>query len=330
MMSPYWPSFLRTFSKTSNVFRCITSSFFCILSESDFCSAVGLGLKILSTSFRSCHSLVIVSSPGNSSSCKLFPKSNPFNSLFSCSVSFAMIPLLSTIVKSMKVWLRFLSASVSRNAKVCVLLFLNPLVLRSKSLTLKSSSFNSLFLVCWKSETTSTFLLFKHRFFNIRQWVFLFHYVSGFGEWMLFTWCYLTFADQESQLLTNSKKKEIYNFKYLNLGPLLRKCRGFWRPVQFWAPFCDNSTGFYPQTGDDGCHLKFKNISGQVLTYNSKNFQWVNKKTDLERTKEDLGKPFLKQSDQESKKKPENQCQNAASENKKPLARNVKLIFTKN
>ena len=41
----------------------------------------------------------------------------------------------------------------------------------------------------------------------------------------------------------------------------------------------------------------------------------------------ELGKPFLTKSDQ--KTKIENQCQNAAKENKKPLARNVSLILTK-
>ena len=40
----------------------------------------------------------------------------------------------------------------------------------------------------------------------------------------------------------------------------------------------------------------------------------------------ELGKPFLKKSDE---KKTENQCQNAARENKKPLVRYVILILTK-
>ena len=43
----------------------------------------------------------------------------------------------------------------------------------------------------------------------------------------------------------------------------------------------------------------------------------------------ELVKPFLK-SQIENKKKSENQCQNAASENICPLARNVNLILTKN
>ena len=38
----------------------------------------------------------------------------------------------------------------------------------------------------------------------------------------------------------------------------------------------------------------------------------------------ELEKPFLKKSDKENKKT-ENQCQNAASENKKPLTRNINL-----
>ena len=41
----------------------------------------------------------------------------------------------------------------------------------------------------------------------------------------------------------------------------------------------------------------------------------------------ELGKPFLKKSDE---KKTQNQCQNAARENKKPLVRYVILILTKN
>ena len=44
----------------------------------------------------------------------------------------------------------------------------------------------------------------------------------------------------------------------------------------------------------------------------------------------ELGKPFLKKSDEKNKKKPQNQCQNAARENKKPLVRYVILILTKN
>ena len=44
----------------------------------------------------------------------------------------------------------------------------------------------------------------------------------------------------------------------------------------------------------------------------------------------ELGKPILKKSDEKkTKKKTENQCQNAARENKKPLVRYVILILTK-
>ena len=40
-----------------------------------------------------------------------------------------------------------------------------------------------------------------------------------------------------------------------------------------------------------------KNIAGQVLTHNSTNFHSLNRKLDLERTKNGLGKPFRKKSD---------------------------------
>ena len=65
-----------------------------------------------------------------------------------------------------------------------------------------------------------------------------------------------------------------------------------------------------------------KNIAGQVLTYNSKNFHWLNKQLDLERTMGELGKPFLK-------KIISKENQNSARENKKPLVRYVILILTK-
>ena len=39
---------------------------------------------------------------------------------------------------------------------------------------------------------------------------------------------------------------------------------------------------------------KFKNIAGQVLTYNSKDFHWLNKKLDPERTINGFEKPFRK------------------------------------
>ena len=46
-----------------------------------------------------------------------------------------------------------------------------------------------------------------------------------------------------------------------------------------------------------------KNIAGQVLTYNSKNFHWLNRKLDQERTMNGLGKPFRKKSDPKNQKK---------------------------
>ena len=52
------------------------------------------------------------------------------------------------------------------------------------------------------------------------------------------------------------------------------------------------------------------------------------KKLDQEWTMSEFRKPFKKRS--KSKKKTENQCQNAACEQKKPLARNENSIQTKN
>ena len=46
-----------------------------------------------------------------------------------------------------------------------------------------------------------------------------------------------------------------------------------------------------------------KNIAGQVLTYNSKNFHWLNRQLDLERTMNGLGKPFRKKFDPKNRKK---------------------------
>ena len=43
-----------------------------------------------------------------------------------------------------------------------------------------------------------------------------------------------------------------------------------------------------------------------------------------------MGKSFLNKSDQKTEKKTENQYQNAATENKKPPARNENLIITTN
>ena len=57
-----------------------------------------------------------------------------------------------------------------------------------------------------------------------------------------------------------------------------------------------------------------KNIAGQVLTYNWKNFHWVNRKLDRQRTMNGLGKLFRKKSN--PKKNSKNQSQIAACEQK--------------
>ena len=79
-----------------------------------------------------------------------------------------------------------------------------------------------------------------------------------------------------------------------------------------------------------------KNIARQVLTYNSKNchwlnrkkqqdnsknFYWLNRKLDLERTMNGLVKPFRKKTDPKNWKNSKNQSEIAACE-QKPLARN--------
>ena len=73
-----------------------------------------------------------------------------------------------------------------------------------------------------------------------------------------------------------------------------------------------------------------KNIAGQVLVYNSKNFQWLNRKTRPRMDYEWIEKTILKKSDQQIRKKTGNQCQNSACKQKKPLARNENSIQTKN
>ena len=63
--------------------------------------------------------------------------------------------------------------------------------------------------------------------------------------------------------------------------------------------------------------VKKKNIAGQVLTYNSKNFHWLNRKTRPRMDYEWIEKTILKnQIKKIRKKKQKNQCQNAACEQK--------------
>ena len=70
---------------------------------------------------------------------------------------------------------------------------------------------------------------------------------------------------------------------------------------------------------------KQKNIAGQVLTYNSKNFHWLNKKLDRERTMNGLGKPFRKKSDPKNRKNCKNQSEIAACEQKSEFCSNTVL-----
>ena len=67
-----------------------------------------------------------------------------------------------------------------------------------------------------------------------------------------------------------------------------------------------------------------KNIAGQVLTHNSKNFHWLNRKLDLERTMNGLEKPFRKNPIQKIEKTVKIKVK-LPHMNKKPLAR--KRIF---
>ena len=70
-----------------------------------------------------------------------------------------------------------------------------------------------------------------------------------------------------------------------------------------------------------------KNIAGQVLTYNSKNFHWLNRKLDLERTMNGLGKQFRKNPIQKLEKTVKTKMK-LPHVYKKPLAR--KRIFVPN
>ena len=67
-----------------------------------------------------------------------------------------------------------------------------------------------------------------------------------------------------------------------------------------------------------------KKHRGHVLTYNSKNFDWLNKQLDLERTMNGLGKPFRKKSDPKNRKTEKIKAK-LPHVNKKSLAR--KRIF---
>ena len=69
-----------------------------------------------------------------------------------------------------------------------------------------------------------------------------------------------------------------------------------------------------------------KNIAGQVLTYNSKNFNLLKKKIDLERTMSELGKPFPKTPDKIKNMKINIKMKHV---NKKSLARRRNLVQTK-
>ena len=68
-----------------------------------------------------------------------------------------------------------------------------------------------------------------------------------------------------------------------------------------------------------------KNVAGQVLTYNSKNFHWLNKKLDLEWTMNGLEKPFRKKIRSKKLKKIVKIKVKLLHVNRKPLAR--KRIF---
>ena len=59
-----------------------------------------------------------------------------------------------------------------------------------------------------------------------------------------------------------------------------------------------------------------KNIAGQVLTHNSKNFHRLNRKLDQEWTMNELGKPFRNKSDPKNRKNCKNRSEIAACEQK--------------
>ena len=114
-----------------------------------------------------------------------------------------------------------------------------------------------------------------------------------------------------------SSKNDLYGFiplKFLTLIflywlssfwiALPRSCclKGLWAEWQKSETSLENSKRFHAKCRKSGKTGKAqkkvqrskKNIAGQVLTYNSKNFHWLNRKLDLERTMNGLGKPFRK------------------------------------
>ena len=74
---------------------------------------------------------------------------------------------------------------------------------------------------------------------------------------------------------------------------------------------------------------KNKNIAGQVLTYNSQNFHWLNRKTRPRMNCEWIEQPFFKKSEQKNKNQTENQRQNAACEQKKTTSEKRKFKSNK-
>ena len=71
-----------------------------------------------------------------------------------------------------------------------------------------------------------------------------------------------------------------------------------------------------------------KNVTGQVLTYNSKNFHWLNNKNlDLEMAMTGLGKPIRKDPIKKSRKQLKIKAQKPHV-NKKPVARNRIFVHT--
>ena len=71
-----------------------------------------------------------------------------------------------------------------------------------------------------------------------------------------------------------------------------------------------------------------KNIAGQVLTYNSKNFHWLYRKLDIERTMSGLGKPFRKKIRSKKIEKTVKIRVKLPHVNKKPIARQRIFVQT--